>query len=530
MHTLKLHRSETKLFNQQHLDLVYNQDKFQSFINRPFSQDNFASQMKEKQAVFTKEQRVVLVNQLNNQYDGIFRSTQLNDNIELLLNENTFTITTGHQLSLFTGPLYFIVKILHVIKMCKELKEAHPQQNFVPVYWMASEDHDFEEIQSMNIFNQQLKWDSVQAGPVGRFTLDNQFEEVKQHFSAFFSNAEVDEITEVVKAYVGKDFTAATRGLVHHFFNKYGLVIIDGDDVELKRSFSSIIKKELTEQFSYKAITETNIELEKVGVKIQVNAREINLFYIDKGIRTRIIKEGEFFRIDGVGTYTLPEILELLNKNPEHFSPNAILRPVYEELIMPNICYVGGGGEISYWLQLKNIFEAAGVVYPLIQVRNSLMWIDNGTSKKMDKQDLSINDLFKSDDLLKKEFIEKNESESLDFGNIDTTLENLTSELSQLILNVETGLQQYANAEISKLNKQIEGIKSKLIKTSKSKHSGAMNNIEFIKSKLFPNNGLQERHANFFGFCADGKVSPRIEMLYAALEPFEKDLIVLREN
>lgn len=526
----KLHRSETNLFNQQQLDLVYNQDKFKSFINRPFELNNFGAQIKEKQNEFTKEQRVTLVNQLKNQYGENFRSTQLNENIELLLDENTFTITTGHQLSLFTGPLYFIVKILHVIKMCKELKDAQPKQNFVPVYWLASEDHDFEEIQSMNIFNQQLKWNSAQEGPVGRFSLDEQFEEVKQQFSAFFSSAEVDEINKVVKSYVGKDFTSATRGLVHHFFNKFGLVIIDGDDVSLKESFSPIIEKELTEQFSFKAITETNTQLEKAGVKLQVNAREINLFYIDKGIRTRIIKEGEYFRIDGVGTYTLSEILELLNKSPECFSPNAIFRPLYQESILPNLCYVGGGGEISYWLQLKNIFETAGVIYPLVQVRNSVMWIDGGTSKKMDKQGLSIDDLFKSEDLLKKEFIETNESEALNFENLDSTSESLTNELNQMILNVEPGLQQYSNAEIAKLNKQIEGVKNKLIKTSKSKHSGAMKNIELIKSKLFPNNGLQERHANFFGFCADGKVTLRLDMLYAALDPFEKDLIVLREN
>jgi len=251
MQTSKLNRSETNLFSQQQLDIVYHQDKFKSFINKPFSVKNIGIQLKEKQSVFSNEQRVLLVNQLKEQYDGIFRSSQLNENIELLLNENTFTITTGHQLSLFTGPLYFIVKILHVIKMCEELKEAYPKQNFVPVYWMASEDHDFDEIQSMNIFNQKLKWDSNQKGPVGRFTLDKQFDAVKHQFSDYFSNAEVDEINEVVKAYVGKDFAAATRGLVHHFFNKYGLIIIDGDDVALKKSFSSTIQKSYQSSFHF---------------------------------------------------------------------------------------------------------------------------------------------------------------------------------------------------------------------------------------------------------------------------------------
>jgi len=254
------------------------------------------------------------------------------------------------------------------------------------------------------------------------------------------------------------------------------------------------------------------------------------LFYIDNGIRKRIIKEGDYFSIEGIGTFTLPEILDLLDKSPERFSPNVVLRPVYQESILPNLTYVGGGGEISYWLQLKDVFKAAGVLYPLIQVRNSLMWIDGGTNKKIEKQELSIDDLFKPEDYLKKVYIEKNESEALDFTELEAIKERLTNELTQMISNVEPGLQQYASAEEAKLNKQIEGIKNKLIKSSKSKHSGAMKNIEFIKNKLFPNNGLQERHTNFFSFCADGNVSSRIETLYESIEPFEKDLIVLREN
>lgn len=530
MQKFTLHRSKTKLFGQQQLDLVYNQGKFNDFINQEFSLKAIESQITEKGNTFSDESRKLLVTQLLEQNKNAVISDKTKENINALSDSNTFTITTGHQLSLFTGPLYFIVKIVHVIKMCEELKVAYPNNNFVPVYWMASEDHDFEEIQSANIFNQKFTWNSNQKGPVGKFDLDESFETVKNELLARYNNATSEELKEIISAYEGDNFTEASRNLVNALFSAYGLIIIDGDDVELKRSFSDFVKKELTEQFSSKAIEKTNALLEKEGVKLQVKSRDINLFYLDKGIRVRIVEENGQYLIEGVGSFSENEILQMLEEHPQQFSPNVILRPVYQELILPNLTYVGGGGEISYWLQLKSVFEAAGVLFPLIQVRNSFMWIDAGTSKKMNAQNLSIEDLFQSEDELKKNFISENEAEALDFKLLESKVKQLTEVLSETIITVEKGLEQYSNAEIAKLNKQIDGVKNKLMKASKAKHSGAMKKIEQIKSKLFPANGLQERHSNFFNFCMDGDVSSKIEAIYSVISPFEKDLIILEEN
>ena len=304
---------------------------------------------------------------------------------------------------------------------------------------------------------------------------------------------------------------------------------MDADNSKLKRSFASVMKKELTEQFSWEAVNKTSAELEKNGVKLQINPREINLFYIEDGLRERIIKNKDSFEIGSKGSFTLNELLELLDKNPECFSPNVVLRPLYQEVILPNLAYIGGLGEISYWLQLKGVFDKCNVAYPLIQIRNSVLWIDKAISAKKQKFDLQLEDIFKPVDQVKREYIEANETEVLDFDELDTAKENLTRIMSEMISATDQGLDRYAEGEITRINKQLEVVKSKLIKAAKNRHDEAMKAIEFISEKLFPGGNLQERHVNFFHFCPQGNVSERLETLYCAIDPKKKDLIIIRE-
>jgi bacillithiol biosynthesis cysteine-adding enzyme BshC len=505
---------------------VYNQQVYAEYINRSFSIENFEKQIDEKERNY--QGRGVLVEALKHQYAEIKDLNAVEANIKALSSENTFTVTTGHQLSLFTGPLYFIVKILHVIKLSERLNSEYPDNRFVPVFWMASEDHDFEEIQSTNLFGKKLTWESEQKGPVGRFDLDG-FDAFKEEIAAFYKNHPESPIHELLETYDGSNLTEATRKLVHTLFKEYGLVIIDGDDPTLKQQFAPIIEKELDEEFSFKAVEKTNESLKKDGGKIQVKAREINLFYVDKGVRSRIQRNDVGYLVDGVGTFTQDEIKAELANHPERFSPNVILRPLYQETILPNLAYIGGVGEMTYWLQLKGVFDEVGCTYPMIAVRNSVMWIDGAVGKKMGKIDLHIEDTFRDTDLIKKEYVEQHAGEELDFSELDATSASLSKLIEDMVLTIDADKKQYAAGEIAKLEKQISGVKGKMLKHSKAKHEEAMKLIDFVKKKLFPDDGLQERGANFFSFCPDGNYSQRIRTLYNALNPEESDFIVLLE-
>ncbi|MBL1279687.1 MAG: bacillithiol biosynthesis cysteine-adding enzyme BshC [Fluviicola sp.] len=527
MQVFKFHRNSLSQVNEQHLNLVYRQEAYLPYINHTFSFENFDRQIQEKERQFSKEKREVLSQSLLAQYKNINDNELIINNIESLKNEDTFTVTTGHQLSFFTGPLYFIVKILHVIKLSERLKKMHPEKNFVPIYWMATEDHDFEEVQSMRLFSKSFTWESEQKGSVGRFNLDG-FDDVKNEIRAMFRDPEA-EIHALLNAYDGQNYADATRNLVHFLFKKYGLVIIDGDDSALKSEFSGIMRKELTEQFSYEKVIQTNEKLQKEGVKIQVNPREINLFYIKNGLRERIVNENDIFSINKVGTFSESEILKELENHPERFSPNVILRPLYQETILPNIAYIGGVGEISYWLQLKGVFDAVNCTYPLIGVRNSVIWVDPLTTKKKAKINLLLEDIFKSKDQLKKEFVQSNSDGALDFKALDHAIDEIQGKIRDLVLSVDASMNSLAESEVTRITKQMDALKAKMIKTSKSKHQVAMQSIDQIIDKLFPDGNMQERITNFFSFCPDGNYSKRLHNLYHCIDPEEKDMLILRE-
>lgn len=525
MQKLSFNRKDTGWFSDLHLRLVYDQKSLEPFITEPFSEEALLRQLERKSSEFTKEARSILVHSLIEQYQGCEISELTQSNIDALKNENAFTITTGHQLSLYTGPLYFVIKILHVIKMCDELNEKHSDKTFVPVYWMATEDHDFEEIQSLNIFNRSVTWESNQKGPVGLFNIDG-LDKVKEELHELFGNHPDSEIHTIIDSLQGDNYAKAFRKLVNQLFGDRGLVIVDGDDVYLKQSFSTVFENELTNQFSYPEVHNTTNNLVNAGGKAQVSPREINLFYNEKGLRSRIVRNSGAFSVEGKGEFSLEQLLNA----PEKISPNVILRPLYQETILPNIAYVGGGGEISYWLQLKEVFKKANITYPLIQVRNSVVWLDKGILGKLKKVAGQPSDIFKEEDSWKKEYLTLHSGDELDMLGIEKAFNSLSDILRNTVLSVDQTKESFINAELARMKKQVESIQAKAVKFSKANHDQAMKSIEFIKSRINPNGGLQERSENFFRFCHAGEVTSVMSQLYLALNPFDGDLIVILEN
>lgn len=526
MQTIQLHRRDTGLFPEQQLNLSYNQNAYIPFIREEFSIQGFEKGTDIRSEQFTQEQRNTLHDALVRQYSGVPNAERSLESIEQLTKPNTFTVTTGHQLSAFTGPAYFVYKILHVVRQTEELNRQFPEQQFIPVYWMASEDHDFEEIRSFQLFNKKYTWETDQQGPVGRFTMEG-WDTLKAELHELFVNHPTAEIHALIDSLQGASYAEAFRCFVHHLFGKYGVVIVDGDDPALKRLFLPVIEKELRTGFSFKAVEKTTGELERHGVKIQVTPREINLFYIENGLRERIIANGDRFDIAGKGSYSLDALLQLANDHPELFSPNVVLRPLYQEIILPNVCYVGGAGEISYWLQLKRVFDAVDVPYPLIQVRNSVLWIDGGTHEKMEKLSLRIEQIFQPVDLLKKGYVEANSEEELDFSQLNKIVEALQKLMSEQAAQVDPQLANYAAAEGTRLEKQISGFQDKLYRASKGRHEKALKAIDHIADRLFPNGGLQERSMNFFQLTPDGNYSEKLDALKNNLDVFGNDLIVV---
>lgn len=489
---------------------------------------NFKEQLIEKQSNFTQANRDILVSALENQYKGFEASALTRQNISLLSDSKTFTITTGHQLNLFTGPLYFLYKIASTINLCAALKKEYPEHDFVPVYWMATEDHDFEEINYFNFKNVKIKWNVESNGPVGRLSTQGLADVLAVFASELGVGQNADFLKDLFeKAYLKhNNLAVATRYLANKLFGENGLVIIDGDDTDLKRLFIPYVKNELLHQTSFGKVSETNAVLEK-EYPIQVNPREINLFYIEDTIRERIVLEGNRFKVNNTKfAFSEKEILELAERNPEKFSPNVILRPLYEEVILPNLCYIGGGGEISYWLQLKSNFEANKVTFPILLLRNSVLLATEKQLQKADKLNLSWADLFSNQQELFNNKTKEFSKFNIDFTEQKEYLKQQFEKLQEIAKQTDKSFIGAVNAQQTKQTKGLENLEKRLLKAEKRVHAEKLELILLLQNQLFPNQGLQERKANFSEFYLEvnGKL---IQKLLEELKPLEQDFSII---
>lgn len=487
-------------FSKLIIDYLNQKTELQHLYKRFPTIENFKKQIEEKSIQFSKETRKVLFDALSIQNNTIELSEATQNNIALLQDSNTFTITTGHQLNLFTGPAYFIYKIVTVINLCKELKNEYPDYNFVPIYWMATEDHDFEEINHFKINNHKITWKKNTSGPVGRMKtkeLEEVFSTVK---TAFGTNENAKHLLSLFeKAYIENDtLTKATRFLVNELFKNEGLVIVDSDDKNLKQLFTPIIKEELINQTSFKKVSET---ISNFSYDVQVNPREINLFYIEDDLRERIILENGAYKVNNTKlSFTKAEILDLVEKSPEKFSPNVILRPLYQETILPNLAYIGGGGEIAYWLELKSMFEEFNTSFPILLLRNSVLVASEKQVKKIDKLHLSWSDLFLKNQELTTKKTKELSNFTIDFSTQKETLKKQFADLHEIATKTDPTFLGAVKAQEVKQIKGLENLEKRLLKAEKRVLTDQLERINLIQNELFPNQSLQERSQNFSEF------------------------------
>ena len=482
-------------------DYLDQKNNLQDFYNRFPTLENFEGQILEKKSNYNNSNRAALFSVLQKQYASIETSALTQKNIEALKANTTFTVTTGHQLNLFTGPLYFLYKIISTINLTKELKAKYPTYNFVPIYWMATEDHDFEEINYFNFKGKKFRWNKESTGPVGRLSTEGLSDVFELYVQELGSSTNAETLKNLfTDAYLKHDNLAdATRHLANSLFGAYGLVILDADHADLKRSFIPFAKEELLQQTSYKAVLQTTEKLNKYN--IQVNPREINLFYIEDTMRERIILEEGKYKINNTKIeFSEEEILALLDTNPEMFSPNVIMRPLYQEVILPNLCYIGGGGEIAYWLELKSFFKAVNVTFPMLLVRNSVLLSTEKQDKKADKLDLTWLELFsKQGDLVNTKTRQMSQF-PLDMSALKKQLQEQFKALYEITKLTDQSFVGAVKAQEVKQTKGLDNLEKRLLKAQKRKLRDVLERITDLQNELFPNKSLQERQANFSEF------------------------------
>lgn len=492
----------TGYFSTLICDYLEENKMLRPFYHRFPKADDFMPQIKEKEAFFSSDNRKVLKAALSRQYEGFETSESTSKNIASLQHDNSFTITTGHQLNLFTGPLYFLYKIISAINLSKELKAKHPEYSFVPVYWMATEDHDFDEINHFNFKGKKIQWNRPDGGAVGEMDTKG-LDEVFEAFSSQLGNGRnADYLRTLFKeSYLQHDnLTDATRYLANKLFGEYGLVIVDGNDRELKKLFAPYAREELVRQTSYDEVSKTVERFNALdgNYRVQVNPREINLFYLDKGLRERIIEDNGSYAVnDSTIKFSKEGILRELEEAPEKFSPNVILRPLYQEVILPNLCYIGGGGELAYWLELKDMFDAFKVPFPILLLRNSVLVKTNKQAEKLKKLNISDKELFLKRDSFINRKVREISNINIDFTEQREFLKSTFQEMYQLAEQTDKSFLGAVKAQEVKQLKGLDNLEKRLLKAQKTKLRDQVSRMTDLQEQLFPSQSLQERNLNF---------------------------------
>lgn len=445
--------------------------------------------------------RLALVAALKEQYAFVHSSDAVSANIQSLLNQNTFTICTAHQPNLLTGYLYFFYKILHAIKMAEELNAEHPDLHFVPVYYMGSEDNDLEELGQFWFEGQQYIWDAAgQSGAVGRMNTEGLQLILQQLFKYFGPPGQncTELIEALSEAYLKqKTIASATQYLVNSFFGQYGLVVLNPDEKQLKKIFAPIILDELLHQNAY-PIVQKQSDLLAQNYKAQAFPRPINLFYLKDDIRSRIEKQdGKWIVLNSQIEFSEQEIIDEVNSYPERFSPNVILRGLFQETILPNICFIGGGSELAYWLQLKPLFEQYKVFYPALFLRQSVHIISKNSRELLRQTGFGIQDIFDAESNLTKRFLLQKNGATWDLHSEMQAIESSFMPLANNATKIDASLERAAAATIVKIKTQIKNLERKMYRAEKNKEAIAIAKIKRLKSASHPQGILQERIENF---------------------------------
>ena len=490
--------STTQLFSKLVNDYVEGKGTAQDFVQYAPNLEGYRAAIEGRKA--HPVNRALLVEVLTAQYAQLPQEAAVNEQITLLKKDNTFVVTTAHQPNLFSGPLYFFYKIIHAIQLAASLKEEFPQHHFVPVYYMGSEDADLDEVGAFNIESARYQWKTKQTGAIGRMQVDDALLKLIQQLEGYWASLPHGQhaLAILKEAYQkGKTINEATLSFVHAFFGAKGLLVLQPDDARLKADFIPVMEKELLTGFSHEAIQPAIARLAK-EYHVQTEGRSLNLFYLKEQTRARIEKQGELYIVvDTEIQFTQSEIIAELHQHPERFSPNVILRGVYQETILPGVVFVGGGGELAYWMELKNVFQQSGVHYPLLQLRNSFLLMNQKQAVQWKEMQFEEQDLFKPLLDLEVAYVKKYATTTLHLTAQKESVSNLYSAIQNEVIKVDTTLGAHVENLAHQATAKLEALEKKMVRAERRKQAVAIQRIHRIKKEIFPQDNLQERVENF---------------------------------
>ncbi len=498
------------------LDYLYEFENVSNFFTSDFrNKENYLKIFKnisENRRILTPDISEILVKQ----YSNLNPSTLTKENINKLSDKKTLTIFTGQQLGILGGPLYTFYKIITTIKLSRYLTERYNDYNFVPVFWMEADDHDFNEVRTTKIiddtnslltigYKEEIEEDDLKQS-VGLINLDssinNFFEKLNNSLMATdFKNSILDHLKNIYKE--GRSFKESFRELIFNYFDEYGLVIFDPQDKAVKELLKPVFKKEITDFRTHtEKLVHTSATLEEL-YHAQVKVKPVNLFLrIDEGRHSIEPVDNEYKLRRKRKSFTQEQLLELLENEPDNFSPNVLLRPICQDYLFPTAFYVAGPSEISYFAQIKPLYELYDITEPIIYPRSSATILENSIANSLEKHSVSINDIFIDVESVKKKIINSVEENSVDemFEGITNQIEATFDQLKEKLIDLDKTIADSSNKYRDKILSNISELKSKAEKAQQKKYEVTLRQVDRAAVHLFPNSNLQEREINIIYF------------------------------
>ncbi len=442
-------------------------------------------------------------------------------NIEKLSGEHTFAVVTGQQVSLYTGPVYTILKTITAVKLAKDLHERFPQFNFVPVFWLEAEDHDIDEADHTYIIDRQNELIRIgfeqqennseenikrSTPPVGTTVFGEVINSINEQLRSSLIDTDFkDKIMNLVTKHYreGNDYKTAFAGLMNEIFKGYGVIFIDPSDIEIKRLLKPVFEKELTSSPKLcESIITQSAELEK-HYDLQVKPKVINMFFLHNNNRLLIEPRdgGKFALKNSKRRFENDELMNLLEESPELFSPNVVLRPVCQDYLLPTAAYIGGPGEISYFAQLKPAYRHYDITMPVIFPRVSASIVESKISKFLNNFNVKFEDIFHHSFLVSKVVDKLSEVKIEDeigkytdeINKIFYDMKNMTVKVDQALLNIVDNMKE-------KTKQNLEQFRGKLINAQAKKSETTTTQIDKVTNNIYPNHNLQERVINILYF------------------------------
>ncbi len=434
-------------------------------------------------------------------------------NIDLLGNENTVAIVTGQQIGMCTGPLYTIYKAVTAIKLAEQCSAEMPEYNFVPVFWIEGEDHDFDEINKINLINAEGQIEKIEylyggkplernPGAVGNLAVDSFAE---KFFETLQSRLQETEFKAQLFASLrghyrpGATLGSAFAGLMNQLFEDSGLIFLNPNDAELKKLLKPVFAKEVSAVTkTSQLVIERSAELEE-HYHAQIKAKSLNLFMFHKGGRYLIEPRENDFSLKGTRQFFSKEELNgIVENSPELISPNVVLRPICQDTLLPTAAYVGGPSEIAYFAQLEPVYKFFGMQMPVVYPRSSATILEEKIKNIMEKYQIGFTDLWSDIDPLLIRI-----AEQVSEVKVDSLFEQLQNRIKEAVAESRFGIQQIdptlsgtIDSTLARFESQLSVLKEKTQAAQQRRQDITLKQIQRAATHIFPNSNFQEREFN----------------------------------